>query len=1199
MLFGNSYSKEGVIRLHEIFLSRLVPGFDVLGYAEIRELFSDAGVLADPSHPEEMPPAARDADGAGRLRAYALADALLDQGSYETFVVGVIGDAVAARRAARDRRAKRRQEAADRASGILDDPDEESRPVRGGAGADRRRSSSKNRRRKSRRKGKRDKTNNPDAAAIMAPPPPPSHPALFDLEQGSITGKGPRQCKGLGFPSFVELLTVLEREGHCSLLGILRRLGLPLSTGGDRWRRQVQQALEFAVRIAVEERGPTEDEIALARAARELRRIQSMQGRPKAHARKKKSARAARSPSRGSRRGGKGRSKSPLGSPAGPSQAEVKAQKAARKAKIMARQLELESERRADQKRAWKRRYGFDVDEVIDPWNLCVIVYGLCNVLLTEEDAGQLLTPLLASERADDAETFGRAVAAGRTKRLRVIVEKQGMPPREWPVRKTVLSHMVANKSYWMGLSDSIEFVKDDPDSRPSSRASSRRGRRSRGGSRPGSRGATGGAGGSSRPGSRGAVGSGPGGGSSRPGSRGTVGTGPGGSRPGSRPGTAQSGMWADMFAYQPNLASPHYWAHRTKVALASRFRRMRQVGRKVVAEMKDYASKMSPAREDPALKNQPGGANQKKPNLGKSKADRKARRKLKAESLARLKQQARENDCTARCAVSVGGLEKAALDMSDPHDFVTVSVETKEDKAMDVGDLLDDVEAPEDCTTFLSFTLRVAEGFYEHEEDVDEIDKCVVVVRRILKLFFEEQIFRQLPFYHSYNVMYDPDRDRRHVKCTVFFSGTPEDIRDEWGIPLPLSSVITKLEMKAIFVPAAKTCFNEQRREDLILERDFRMRVSGTCRFKRRLAHRVLGYVQGAMATMFPYVGPHRRKQYKKKKQASNNEDANNGSKGAVEAAHDDHWEEDVAAAVVAAAKAREKEKRHGAAAVATDDDKTTATLAAMKVADEEKDDAEAFAGGSSDNVDGAEEVDAAAAAAENRKQASAAAQRAAGDAEANEDQGGRGIAPKLRKWLSNLRSWIPNMEKTEVEIALPGLSRLLMPETPDCWRFEKFGGWSPRKHAQLHHLVHGAGGLFDTSKLVWDAMFGDEFRFDDFERRLQGIAELLEHNETNKMEELIHVAHRTFRLFLPSLASVRLQSGEQGLLFEFENFMFDGFIPDGGMPSREQVLRKKAAERAAKAKAEKDRVKAEKDREKARISQQESKGIFAKLKK
>ena len=123
----DSYTKEGIIRLHEIFLSRLIPGFDVLGYAEIRELFADAGVLADPSRPEEMPPAARDDGGAGKLRTYALADAFLDQGSYETFVVGIIGDAMEARRAARDHRARLRQKAADLATGILDDADEESR----------------------------------------------------------------------------------------------------------------------------------------------------------------------------------------------------------------------------------------------------------------------------------------------------------------------------------------------------------------------------------------------------------------------------------------------------------------------------------------------------------------------------------------------------------------------------------------------------------------------------------------------------------------------------------------------------------------------------------------------------------------------------------------------------------------------------------------------------------------------------------------------------------------------------------------------------------------------------------------------------------------------------------------------------------------------------------------------------------------
>ena len=90
----------------------------------------------------------------------------------------------------------------------------------------------------------------------------------------------------------------------------------------------------------------------------------------------------------------------------------------------------------------------------------------------------------------------------------------------------------------------------------------------------------------------------------------------------------------------------------------------MRQVGRKVISEMKDYASKLSPASPDPALKNL-SKVSKKNNNMGKSKADRKARRKLKLETLARMKQDAKENYCTARCNISVGGLEKAALDMS------------------------------------------------------------------------------------------------------------------------------------------------------------------------------------------------------------------------------------------------------------------------------------------------------------------------------------------------------------------------------------------------------------------------------------------------------------------------------------------------------------------------------------------------------
>ena len=80
------------------------------------------------------------------------------------------------------------------------------------------------------------------------------------------------------------------------------------------------------------------------------------------------------------------------------------------------------------------------------------------------------------------------------------------------------------------------------------------------------------------------------------------------------------------------------------------------------------------------------------------------------------------------------------------------------------------------------------------------------------------------------------------------------------------------------------------------------------------------------------------------------------------------------------------------------------------------------------------------------------------------------------------------------------------------------------------------------------------------------QAIVELLEHHEINKNEERSDSAHQTFRWFLPGLASIRLQSGEQGIPFSLiiSNLM-DSF--DGGMPSRgTKSCGKAAAERAAK---------------------------------
>ena len=61
-------------------------------------------------------------------------------------------------------------------------------------------------------------------------------------------------------------------------------------------------------------------------------------------------------------------------------------------------------------------------------------------------------------------------------------------------------------------------------------------------------------------------------------------------------------------------------------------------------------------------------------------------------------------------------------------------------------------VDCPEECSTFISMSFGIAKEWDTgSEEDDDEIDKSVQIVRRICKLFLVEQIFSTLPNYHSY----------------------------------------------------------------------------------------------------------------------------------------------------------------------------------------------------------------------------------------------------------------------------------------------------------------------------------------------------------------------------------------------------------------------------------------------------------------
>jgi hypothetical protein len=46
-----------------------------------------------------------------------------------------------------------------------------------------------------------------------------------------------------------------------------------------------------------------------------------------------------------------------------------------------------------DQKEQFLKRYHYDIDAVVDAKNICIIVYLLFNVVLTEEDGSLLLKP--------------------------------------------------------------------------------------------------------------------------------------------------------------------------------------------------------------------------------------------------------------------------------------------------------------------------------------------------------------------------------------------------------------------------------------------------------------------------------------------------------------------------------------------------------------------------------------------------------------------------------------------------------------------------------------------------------------------------------------------------------------------------------------------------------------------------------------
>ena len=88
----------------------------------------------------------------------------------------------------------------------------------------------------------------------------------------------------------------------------------------------------------------------------------------------------------------------------------------------------------------------------------------------------------------------------------------------------------------------------------------------------------------------------------------------------------------------------------------------------------------------------------------------------------------------------------------------------------------------------------------------------------------------------------------------------------------------------------------------------------------------------------------------------------------------------------------------------------------------------------------------------------------------EKEEKEGGASIFPFFRSVLKMIASNVSYDIKQEIEIAIPSLATLLLPELPDYLR----PSISLKTRLFMTHLINSPGGAIDTMKILWNKIIG-----------------------------------------------------------------------------------------------------------------------------
>ena len=188
-----------------------------------------------------------------------------------------------------------------------------------------------------------------------------------------------------------------------------------------------------------------------------------------------------------------------------------------------------------------------------------------------------------------------------------------------------------------------------------------------------------------------------------------------------------------------------------------------------------------------------------------------------------------------------VGDLDKRMF--SNPQgaeNLVVAQIDWTHTDSMDLTEVLDDIDAPDKCETFILMEFLVHDFV-----PADRLNLLEMGIRGVFNVY-ARPIFESIPNYHSFTISY-LEEDNRIFRLCLFFSGKAIHIRGGLGLHTQVGNLLRHFTYRFDVTPGEKAMFSANRMKLAILNDLFKMRGTGSFTLPRKHVLEYLDHFQEA----------------------------------------------------------------------------------------------------------------------------------------------------------------------------------------------------------------------------------------------------------------------------------------------------------------------------------------------------------------